>query len=345
MTASQIQKLSQAAPADAVGYGPLVAGLALAALALTILSTVIGYAPLDIGRALSDFLHGVRSLPALVLIELRLPRALLGCFVGFSLGITGAAMQGLLRNPLAEPGVIGISGAAALGAVIVFYYGLAGVLALALPLGGIVGAMLAAVLLYGLVGRGAGTMTLILAGVAINAFAGAMTSLALNLAPNPYAALEIVFWLMGSLVDRSLPQVWLVLPLMAVGWALLLSSGAALDGLTLGEDSAQSLGFDLSTLRLKLIAGSALAVGSAVAVTGAIGFVGLVVPHVLRPFVGARPGRLMLVSGFGGAVLLLAADIGVRLLPIHPELNLGVVTALIGAPFLFSLIYRLRTEA
>ena len=259
--------------------------------------------------------------------------------------MTGAAMQGLLRNPLAEPGVIGISGSAAFGAVVVFYSGLSGVFSLALPLGGIAGAILAAVVLYGLVGRGAGTMTLILAGVAINSFAGAVTSLALNLSPNPYAALEIIFWLMGSLVDRSLPQVWLVLPLMIIGWALLLSSASALDGLTLGEDSAQSLGFDLSALRLKLIAGSALAVGSAVAVTGAIGFVGLVVPHILRPFVGARPGRLLLVSGFGGAILLLAADIAVRLLPIHPELKLSVVTAIIGAPFLFSLIYSLRQEA
>jgi len=223
--------------------------------------------------------------------------------------------------------------------------GLAGALSQALPLGGIVGAVLAAVLLYALVGRGVGTMTLILAGVAINSFTGALTSLALNLAPNPYAALEIIFWLMGSLVDRSMPQVWLVLPLMVVGWALLLSSAAALDGLTLGEDSARSLGFDLSGLRLKLIAGSALAVGSAVAVTGAIGFVGLVVPHILRPFVGSRPGRLLLVSGFGGAILLLGADIVVRLLPIHPQLKLGVIMALIGAPFLFSLIVRLRKEA
>jgi iron complex transport system permease protein len=344
MAAAQVN-CSRAALEGSARYWRLVVGLALGALAMTIVSMVVGYARLDVAQAIIDALHGARSLPALVLVELRLPRALLGCFVGFSLGITGAAMQGLLRNPLAEPGVIGVSGAAAFGAVVVFYSGLAGALSLALPLGGIAGAALAALLLYGLVGRGAGTMTLILAGVAINSFAGALTSLALNLSPNPYAALEIVFWLMGSLVDRSMPQVWLVLPLMFVGWALILSSAAALDGLTLGEDSAQSLGFDLPRLRLQLIAGSALSVGSAVAVTGAIGFVGLVVPHILRPFVGARPGRLLLVSGFGGAILLLGADIAARLLPIHPELKLGVITAIIGAPFLFSLIYRLRQEA
>lgn len=326
-------------------YPVLVALLALAVIAMVGISIGVSYAPLDLGTAFSDALSGRQSLPALVLVELRLPRALLGALVGFSLGMAGAAMQGLLRNPLAEPGILGISSAAAFGAVVAFYSGFAGLFALALPIGGIAGAMLATLLLYGFVGRGAGTMTLILVGVAINSFAGAMTSLALNLAPNPYAALEIVFWLMGSLADRSLTHVWLVLPLMLLGWALLLSSGPALDGLTLGEDTARSLGFDLAWLRARLIAGAALSVGSAVAVTGAIGFVGLVVPHILRPFIGHRPGKLLLVSGLGGAVLTLAADTALRLLPIRPELKLGVVTALIGAPFLFSLIHRLRREA
>lgn len=326
-------------------YWRLVAILAAGTLAMAAVSLAVGYARLDLAEAFGDWLAGRQTLPALVLAELRLPRALLGALVGFSLGLAGAAMQGLLRNPLAEPGILGISSAAAFGAVAVFYSGLAGAFALALPLGGITGAMLAVLLLYGLNGRGAGTMTLILAGVAINSFAGAMTSLALNLAPNPYAALEIVFWLMGSLADRSLAHVWLVLPLMLLGWALLLASAAALDGLTLGEDTARSLGIDLTWLRARLIGGAALAVGSAVAVTGAIGFVGLVVPHLLRPLVDYRPGRLLLVSGFGGAILTLAADTALRLAPIRPELKLGVVTALIGAPFLFHLIHRLRREA
>jgi iron complex transport system permease protein len=326
-------------------YGVLVAGLSALVAVLFAASLAIGYVSLDIPQAIRDVLTGQQTLAALVLVELRLPRALLGLFVGFSLGVSGAAMQGLLRNPLAEPGIIGVSGAAAFGAVAVFYFGLAGALSLALPLGGIVGAAAATFLLYGLSGRGAGTMTLILAGVAINSFAGALTSLALNLSPNPYAVTEIVFWLLGSLADRSLPYVWLVLPLMVLGWALIVSTGPALDGLTLGEDTAKSLGFDLGRLRLQLIAGTALAVGSAVAVTGAIAFVGLVVPHLLRPLVAHRPGRLLFVSGLGGAALTLAADITVRALPIRPELKLGVVTAIIGAPFLFSLIYRLREEA
>ncbi len=248
--------MTQAAPVETPrpwpmpSYGLLVAGLSVLVVILTGTSLAIGYAPLDLTQAIRDVLSGQSTLAALVLVELRLPRALLGCFVGFSLGISGAALQGLMRNPLAEPGIIGISGAAAFGAVAVFYFGLAGALSLALPLGGIAGAAAATFLLYALSGRGAGTMTLILAGVAINSFAGALTSLALNLSPNPYAVSEIVFWLLGSLADRSLPHVWLVLPMMALGWALLIGSGPALDGLTLGEDTAKSLGFDLGRLRL-----------------------------------------------------------------------------------------------
>ena len=326
-------------------YGLLVAGLVVLVAAACFASLVVGYAGLDIGQALSDAIHGANTLPAIVLIELRLPRALLGAFVGFSLGLAGAAMQGFLRNPLAEPGVVGVSGAAALGAVAAFYSGLSHIIPLALPIGGIAGALVSALLLFALVGRGAGTMTLILAGVAINAFAGALTSLALNLSPNGFASLEIIYWLMGSLVDRSLPQVCLAAPFMAVGWLMLLSCAPALDALSLGETTARSLGFNMKRLRVLLVGGAALAVGASVAVSGAIGFVGLVAPHLLRPSVGHRPGRLLLVSGLGGAALLLLADIAARLLPIRPELKLGVITALIGAPFLFHLVFKLRREA
>lgn len=323
----------------------LTGPLALAALSLAIVSAAIGYTPLDLGKAMSDVLSGADSLERIVFVELRLPRAILGLAVGFSLGITGAAMQGLLRNPLADPGVVGVSSGAALGAVIAFYSGLSQGLELALPLGGILGAALTAGAVFWMGGRGTSTAALILAGIALSSLAGAMSALALNLSPNPYAALEIIFWLMGSLNDRSLTHVYLALPLMVVGWVLMLRSAHALDALSLGEDTASSLGFNLSAVRLNLVAGAALSVGSAVAVTGAIGFVGLIVPHLLRPFVGHRPGRLLLVSGFGGAVLTLAADIGVRIVPIEPELKLGVVTALVGAPFLFSLLWRLKREA
>ncbi|WP_409565256.1 FecCD family ABC transporter permease [Methylobacterium sp. J-078] len=325
-----------------VGPRAVVWILGLLVLVLTVASIAVGYAPFDVPAAAGDLIAGRTTLPALVLWELRLPRALLGGLVGFSLGLTGAAMQGYLRNPLADPGILGISSAAALGAVGVFYGGFAASLSLALPLGGIAGAAVAALALNLVAARGGTTLGLILAGVALSSLAGAMTALALNLSPNPYAALEIVFWLMGSLADRSMDHVWLCLPLMALGWALMLSTARALDALTLGEETAASLGFHLVSVRLRLVTGAALAVGSGVAVSGAIGFVGLVVPHLVRPMVGARPGASLWPSGLAGAALVLAADLGVRLLATRPELKLGVVTALVGAPFLIVLLLRER---
>lgn len=320
----------------------VVLGLGLLVAALFCASVAVGYAPLDLGAAFGDLLASRPSVAALVLLELRLPRAILGAAVGFSLGLTGAALQGLMRNPLADPGVVGVSGAAALGAVIAFYFGFSTSFALALPLGGLMGAAAATAVLLALAARGAGTVMLILAGVALSSLAGALTALALNLAPSPYAALELVFWLMGSLADRSLVHVALALPFMAVGWVVVLATGPALDALTLGEDAAESLGFPLRRVRLLVIGGTAAAVGASVAVAGAIGFVGLVVPHLVRPLVGHRPGRLLAASGLAGAALTLGADIAVRLVPTRPELQLGVVTALIGAPFFLVLLARLR---
>jgi iron complex transport system permease protein len=278
----------------------------------------------------------------LVLLELRLPRALLGILVGSSLGLAGAALQGLFRNPLAEPGVIGVSGCAALGAVLAFYSGLSLTIPLALPLGGIAGALVAIALLQLLALRDPRLATILLAGVALAALSGALTALALNLSPNPYAVIEIVFWLMGSLADRSLQHVLLALPFMVAGWALMLSGAHPLEALTLGEDTAQSLGVGLRGLRLRIVVGAALAVGAGVAVSGAIGFVGLIVPHLLRPFLGHRPAPLLAASWLGGAALTLAADIAVRLLGGDSELRLGVATALIGAPFFFWLALRNR---
>ncbi|MFG1422740.1 FecCD family ABC transporter permease [Roseixanthobacter liquoris] len=327
------------------GQSALVVALAVLVFVLFLGSTAIGYATLDMPAALADLVAGRASLPALVLSELRLPRAILGATVGFSLGITGAALQGLMRNPLADPGVIGVSGAAALGAVVAFYFGLSASFALALPLGGLIGAGMATAFLLMLARQGVATATLILAGVALNSLAGALTALALNLAPSPYAALEVVFWLMGSVSDRSLVHVTLALPFMMVGWGLVLAAGPALDALTLGEDTAASLGFSLTRTRLLVVGGAAAAVGASVAVAGAIGFVGLVVPHLMRPLAGNRPGRLLLLSGLAGAALTLGADIAVRLIPSRPELKLGVITAIIGAPFFLAMLRRLKVEA
>jgi len=248
----------------------------------------------------------------------------------------------LLRNPLAGPALVGVSASAALGAVLTVYSGVAGLFALALPLGGMAGAFVAVAAIRLLAGRDAGPLTLILAGVAVTGFASALTALALNLASNPFAALEIMFWLMGSLADRSFEHVWLAAPFMIAGWLLMAPLGRPLDALTLGEDAARSLGFDLRLVRGRLIFGVALSVGAATAVAGAIGFVGLVTPHLLRPLVGHRPGALLPASALGGAILTLAADIAVRILSPDRELKLGVVTALLGAPFFLWLLLRMR---
>jgi iron complex transport system permease protein len=212
------------------------------------------------------------------------------------------------------------------------------------PLGGLAGAALALLVLQLLAGRRASPLALVLAGVAVAAFAGALTTLALNLAPSPFAALEIVFWLMGSLADRSLTQVWLAAPLILAGMAGLLLVGRALDALTLGEDAARTLGIDLTRTRWIIVAGTALSVGAATAVTGVIGFVGLLVPHVLRPFAGHRPGLLLPASALAGAVFLLVADTGLRLVQPWMELRIGVLTALIGAPFFVWLVLKTRAE-
>jgi iron complex transport system permease protein len=277
--------------------------------------------------------------------ELRAPRALLGLLVGGSLGLCGAALQGLLRNPLAEPGILGASSGAALGAVIAFYFGLAGQQSVLLPLGAVTGAIATLGLLYAIAGRRGELLTVILAGIAINSLAAALTSLALNFASSPYAALEILFWMLGSLADRSIAQIWVALPFMLPGWVLVIAAARGLDALTLGEDTAQSLGFNPIRTQWLVIVGTALAVGASVAVTGVVGFVGLVVPHLLRPWVGHHPSRLLVPSFVAGAALTLLADIAIRLMPPGPELKLGVVTALIGAPFFLYLILQVRRDS
>jgi iron complex transport system permease protein len=329
---------SQIAPRDA----RLVLGLALLVVVLCGVSLVVGRVPLAVLSTLQEVLAGERTTDALILSEIRVPRTILAALVGATLGVAGAAMQGLLRNPLAEPGILGVSASAGLGAVIVLYFGIAQVFSFALPIAGMVGALTAVSLTYVLSGRDASILTLILAGVALNAFAAALTALALNLAPSPYAALEIVFWLLGSLADRSFEHVAIALPLMLVGGLLFIGTGRALDALSLGEDVARSLGINLRVVRARLILGTALAVGAAVSVSGAVGFVGLVVPHLLRPLVGHEPGRLLLPSALGGAALVLAADIATRIIPVEPDLQLGVVTAIVGAPFFLYLLLHLR---
>ncbi|OWU70663.1 ABC transporter permease [Roseovarius sp. 22II1-1F6A] len=298
--------------------------------------------PVEALRAL--LLGGEGPLP-LILRDIRLPRAVLAILTGGTLGVAGAALQGYLRNPLAEPGLVGISGMAALGAVLAIHTGLSAAFAMGLPLAALGGAALGVALLLWLAGPGGASLVLIFAGIAVSAMAGALTSLVLNLSPNPFAASEIIYWMMGSLADRSMLHVWLALPFVAVGWGMIAVTARGLDALTLGEDAAAALGINLALTRLLLVGGVAASVGAVTAVTGAIGFVGLVVPHLLRPLVGARPARLLWASGLGGAALVLAADIAVRVVLPERDLKLGVVMALLGAPLFLHLIYKTRSEA
>jgi len=319
--------------------GALLGGLVAA---LFVASLLIGPAGLGLRESLAALVTGRGEAVVLVMREIRLPRALLGLLVGAVLGLSGAAMQGYLRNPLAEPGLIGVSATAALGAVLALQTGLAALFVGALPLMALAGAGVSVLLILALAGPRGGALALILAGIAVSALAGAATSLVLNLSPNPFAAMEIVYWMMGSLADRSMAHVWLAAPLMVAGMALLLSLGQGLDALTLGEDAAQAMGVRLVRLRWTLICGTALAVGAAVAVAGAVGFVGLVVPHLMRPLVGGMPSRLLPAAALGGAAMVLGADVAVRLVAPDQDLKLGVLTALIGAPFFLHLIWQMR---
>lgn len=318
-------------------------------LALLALCALLFCASLFVGSGSVPFLESLRAylgrgdpLVVLVMQELRLPRALLAVLIGASLGLAGAGMQGFLRNPLAEPGIVGTSAFAALGAVISLQIGLAAAFPMALPLAALGGAFLSVFLLVALAGPGARTTTLILSGVALSAAAGAMVSLALNLSPNPFAANEMMFWMMGSLADRSFQHVTVALPFLAAGAALIWSSCKGLDALSLGEETAASMGVDVRRLRLKLILGTACLSGAATSVAGMIGFVGLVVPHLLRRATGGMPSRLLLPSALGGAALILAADIAVRVILPGRDLKLGVLTALIGTPVFLHLIWKSR---
>lgn len=325
---------------------PLLLGLLSALVAvLFIASLLIGTVPVAPGAALRALTGAGDPLMAMVMQEIRLPRALLALLLGASLGLSGAAIQGFLRNPLAEPGLIGTSASAALGAVLAMQTGFAAAIPLGLPLAALAGAMLSVMLVLLLAGARGGALPLILAGIAISALAGAATSLVLNLSPNPFAANEIIFWMMGSLADRSMLHVWTMLPFFLIGGALILATRNGLEALTLGEDVAATMGVRLGRLRLMLVLGVAALIGSATAVAGAVGFVGLVVPHLLRRAVGASPARLLPASALGGAAVILAADIAVRLIAPGKDLKLGVLTALVGAPFFLHLIWKTRGEA
>jgi iron complex transport system permease protein len=324
--------------------GLLIAAMLAVVAALFAGSLAVGPVSIAPAAVMTALTGGGEPLTHIIVTEIRLPRAILALAIGASLGLAGAALQGLLRNPLASPSLFGAPAAAALGAVAVISLGLTDALSYALPAAAIAGALVSVALLILVAGPRASLLVLILAGLAVSSLAGAGTALALNLAPNPFAALEIAFWLLGSLEDRSMRHVLMAAPFMAAGVALLMWDRRAFRALTLGEEAAASLGFELGRVRLRVVLGVAAAVGAGVAVAGSIGFIGLVAPHLMRPFVRYDPARLMIPAALSGAMLLCAADIAARLIPSQGEVKVGVLTALIGAPFFIVLIVRRRYD-
>jgi iron complex transport system permease protein len=275
-----------------------------------------------------------------IFLELRLPRALLGLGIGAALGLSGAVLQGYLRNPLADPTVLGVSSSAALGGVTAIFLGLN-----TLPLGlfgcAMLGAAASIILLLALA-RGGGPLGFILGGMVLSTLAGSLTAFLISVAPNPFAASEIINWLMGALTDRLIEDVTKALPFIACGSALLLTTGRALDALTLGEDGARSLGVNIARLRWVIVLGVGLSVGGSVAVSGVVGFVGLIVPHLVRGLYGEQPSAILWPSALAGAILTLTADSLVRLVPGPAEIRLGIAMAVLGAPFFLLLLVKQR---
>ncbi len=294
---------------------------------------LLGSTPLAADRVLAAFFGGADAGDRLVVWSIRLPRALAAFLVGASLGLSGAALQGLLRNPLAEPGVLGVSATASLAATFSIYYGLVALNPWILPLAAIFGALAATALLALAAIRTSSVVTLILIGVGLSSFAGALMSLLMNLAPNPFSLSDMINWMLGSVANRSFDEIRLALPFMIAGGFILLATGRGLSALTLGEEAASGVGLNLRNQRIFTVLGAGLATGASVALAGAIGFVGIVAPHLIRPFVGHDPARSLIPSALLAGFILVIADIGVRIIPTDNELKLGVVAALLGAPF------------
>src|ERR1700710_1401596 len=316
--------------------------LVLLVVLLALISLGIGPVRLSPLSVIDALLGGGTDVQQVIVREIRLPRTILGLAIGAILGLSGAALQGLLRNPLASPSLFGAPQSAAFGAVLVIALVLADIRSYALPVVAIAFAFASVFALLAIAGRNAGLLILILAGLAITSFAGAATALVMNLSSNPFVVLEIAFWLLGSLEDRSFRHVMLALPFIVAGAIILMSQRNAFRALSLGEETAQSLGVDVGRLRLAVIVGVALGVGGGVAVSGTIGFIGLVAPHLMRPLIGHDPALLLVPSALTGAALLLAADIAVRIIPSTTDIKVGVLTSIIGVPFFLYLIVRER---
>jgi len=311
-------------------------------LIAVLLSAKFGQVDLSVAQVLDGAFGAADKAESIIVRELRLPRIILAIMAGASLGYTGAALQGLLRNPLADPGVIGVSATASLGAVIAIYMGLTALHPLALPVTAMAGALVATVILMVLASRDASVLTLILAGIGISSLATAAMSLVMNFTPNAITVQEMVMWMLGSLENRTFGDLMLAGPFIILGWLMMIGVGQGLNALSLGEEAASTLGIDLKALRWRVILGTAFSVGATVSICGAVGFVGLVVPHIVRAFVGFEPRRILLPSALCGAAVMVLADILTRLPIGHGQLRLGVVMAMIGAPVFLYIVFKTR---
>jgi iron complex transport system permease protein len=290
----------------------------------------------------------VSQADSVIVWMIRVPRVIVAAFVGAGLATAGVLMQGLFRNALAEPNVVGVGSGAVLGAVSVFISGVAARSVVALPLAAFCGALAALTVVYGLATRNGVTpvSTLLLSGIALAALLTAVSSLLISLSVvNWQVAQEIVFWMMGGLDSRSWTHVWISAPFITLSIAVGIWYAPDLDLLIEGEASAAALGVEVETTKRVLLVTAALLTGSCVAVAGTISFVGLIVPHVVRLFVGPRHRSLLPASALAGAAFLIFCDLIAR--TIHPpaEIRLGIITALFGAPFFVFLLLRRLREA
>jgi iron complex transport system permease protein len=329
-------------PTSIINHQKLNIILILVLIILSFFSLFIGtvaFSPSDVFLAL---IGQADDTTTIIINELRLPRVLLGALAGATLGLSGASLQGMLRNPLADPGIIGVSASAGLGAVMAIYFGLSEIFPAAIQLMAIAGALVATFILVIVAARESSVLTLILAGIGISSLATAAISLVMNFAPNPMTLQDMVMWMLGSLENRTSADISLSLPFIIIGWVLHIGISHGLDASSLGDDAARSLGIDTKKMQLKIILGGAISVGAVVAVCGTIGFVGLIVPHIIRRIIGYRPSQLLIPSALMGAILLISADLLTRIPMGHGQLRLGVVTAIIGAPAFLYIIYKTR---
>ena len=310
----------------------LIGGLIVASALLMLAAIMLGSTPLGTRHILQALMGQGSPGDAIVLWEIRLPRAMAAYAVGAALGLSGAALQGLLRNPLAEPGVLGVSASASLFATFALYFGFSAISSLVLPLAAIAGALVATSFLAVVALRVNSVIALILIGVGISSFSGALMTLLMNLAPNPFSLSDMINWMMGTVANRSFEDILFAAPFLIFGAMLILSSGRDLSAFTLGEEAASGIGVSLTTVRMKIVFGTGFCTGAAVAIAGAVGFVGIVAPHLVRPHVDHEPSATLLPSALLGGVILVAADIFIRVAPTTTELKLGVVAALLGAP-------------